>query len=95
MARIVMIPATQRFEEIQSIVEYQQTPNSQGCVRVTIGVLNEEGVFLTPQNFESYEIYGDDYNELIGPPTAWALDKPIGTYRNEDLWHFVDKYRNL
>jgi hypothetical protein len=38
-------------------------------------------------------IDGANYTELNGPPTSWAPDKPTGTYRNQDLWHFIDILR--
>jgi hypothetical protein len=89
MPRQVTIPAETIYEDIQSLNEYPE----QEIVRVVVGSTDSEGVFLVPQQFNTYEIQGDMYTELVGPPTSWAPDKPDGTYRNEDLWHFIDLLR--
>jgi hypothetical protein len=90
MPRDVTIPAETIYEDIQSLQEYPE----QQIVRVVVGVTDAQGVFLVPQQFKAYEIYGDMYTELVGPPTSWAPDKPTGTYRNQDLWHFIDILRS-
>jgi hypothetical protein len=87
--REINIPAQQVFEEIKSIEEIP--PHS---VMVMVGKTNENGEFIVPQAFEIYMIEGDNYTELNGPPQAWATEKPTGTYRNSDLWHFIDILRN-
>jgi len=88
MSRTTTIPAISVTEDINGIVE---TPNQ--SVRVVIGLLDANGNWLLNQNMQTYIINGADYTELNGPPTSWAPDKPTGTYRNEDLWHYVDKQR--
>lgn len=35
-----------------------------------------------------------DYTELMSGNPAWAPNKPAGTFRKEDLWHFVDLIRS-
>lgn len=89
MPREIDIPAQQVYEEIRSIEEIP--PQS---VMVMVGKTDASGEFLVPQAFSIYMIEGDNYTELNGPPTAWAPDKPDGTYRNQDLWHFIDILRN-
>ena len=86
--REINIPAQQVFEEIRSIEEIP--PQS---VMVTVGKTTENGEFIIPQAFQIYMIEGDNYTELNGPPQSWATDKPTGTYRNSDLWHFIDLLR--
>jgi hypothetical protein len=88
MSRTITIPSTSVTEAINDI---QEIPSI--CVRFLVGQVNERGDFLLNQNFETFIVSGDDYIELNGPPTSWATDKPTGTYRNDDLWHYVDKQR--
>jgi hypothetical protein len=89
MPRESNIPAQQVFEDIRAIEEVP--PQS---VMVMVGKTTESGEFIVPQAYEMYMIQGDMYTELNGPPTSWAPDKPDGTYRNQDLWHFIDILRN-
>jgi len=88
MNRTVTIPSTSVTEAINDI---QEIPNL--CVRFLVGIVDDKGNFLFNQNFQSFIVDGQDYIELNGPPTTWAPDKPTGTYRNDDLWHYVDKQR--
>jgi len=89
MPRESNIPAQQVFEDIRAIEEVP--PQS---VMVMVGKTTESGEFIVPQAYEMYMIQGDMYTELNGPPTSWAPDKPDGTFRNQDLWHFIDILRN-
>lgn len=34
-----------------------------------------------------------DYAELMSANPAWAPEKPGGTFRQQDLWHFVTEIR--
>jgi hypothetical protein len=86
--RTITIPSISVTEDINDIVEI---PNL--SVRFLVGRLDSNNEWIMNQTFESYVVNGDDYKELNGPPTTWATDKPAGTYRNEDLWHYVDKQR--
>ena len=89
MARNITIPSQTVEEEI---VVVEEAVNQ--YVRVVVGILNTDGVtFNTNLGIKEYRIVGDDLVELNGPPTAWSPDKPTGTYRNEDLWHYIDKAR--
>jgi hypothetical protein len=89
MPREINIPSQQVFEEIRTIEEVPSI-----SVRVLVGKTDSNGEFIVPQSYEIYMIEGDMYSELNGPPTDWAADKPSGTYRNQDLWHFIDILRN-
>lgn len=89
MPREIDIPAQQVYEDIRSIEEIPPL-----SVMVMVGKTDASGEFLVPQAFSIYMIDGDMYTELNGPPQSWAPDKPDGTYRNEDLWHFIDILRN-
>ena len=89
MPREINIPAQQVYEDIRTI---EEVPGI--SVRVSVGKTDAAGEFAVPQQYELYMIDGDNYTELNGPPTAWAPDKPDGTYRNQDLWHFIDILRN-
>jgi hypothetical protein len=86
MARDITIPSQTVKEEIVVVEELVNQ-----YVRVVVGVLNQDGkTFNTNMGVKEYRIVGDNLTELNGPATAWAPDKPTGTYRNEDLWHFID-----
>jgi hypothetical protein len=59
-----------------------------------VGFLDSEDKFDLSIPTKEYRIMKNDYQELTGVPTNWAPDKPSGTYRNEDLWHYIDLQRN-
>ena len=88
MARESVIPAQTVREELRTIEEITGL-----MVRVSVGVVDAEGAFIVPQTFTSYEIKDDAFAELMSAGPAWALNKPAGTYRNEDLWIFIDRKR--
>ena len=88
MARERVVPTRTVLEGIRSIEEYTGE-----MVRVLVGEVTAAGVFVVPQQFTIYEIKGDDFAELMSAGPAWAPDKPAGTYRNEDLWVFIDRER--
>lgn len=89
MPRQIEIPAQFVYEDIRSI---EEVPGI--SVNVMVGKTDSTGEFIVPQQFSLYMIDGANYVELNGPPTSWAPDKPDGTYRNEDLWHFIDILRS-
>jgi hypothetical protein len=89
MPREINIPAETVYEDIRTI---EEVPNI--SVNVMVGKTTSTGEFIVPQQYELYMIDGANYIELNGPPTSWAPDKPTGTFRNEDLWHFIDILRN-
>jgi hypothetical protein len=89
MPREITIPASTVQEDIYLIEEAVGV-----AVRVLVGVLNSEGQFDLSTPTKEYRILHEMYTELNGPPTSWAPDKPNGTYRNDDLWHFIDILRN-
>lgn len=86
--RTVVIPEQTVLEDIGVIDE---TPGHQ--VRFTVGKKEANGNWVIPQEFQIFVVAGEQYTELNGPPLDWCPDKPIGTYRNEDLWHYVDMAR--
>lgn len=88
MARQSSIPAQIVHEDIRAVEEYPGT-----LVRVMTGIVDDSGVFLVPQQFSTYEIKDDDLAELMSESPAWAPGKPADTYRNEDLWVFIDRIR--
>ena len=88
MSRTITIPSTSVTEDINDI---QEIPGV--CVRFLVGNKDSNGNWILGQNMQTFIVNGDDYKELNGPPTSWAPDKPTGTYRNDDLWHYVDLQR--
>lgn len=93
MPRESIIPQQIVREEIRSLQEFPAALNEPGRVSVMVGRVDGAGAFVLPQTFESYTIEGENFAELTGAATPWAPDKPIGTYRNSDLWHFIDLLR--
>lgn len=93
MPRTSTRPAETVSEEIRGVEEFPAHGVTPGIVRVLVGRVDESGSFIVPQQFQTYLIEGAQYDELCGPATDWAPDKPAGTYRNEDLWHFIDLQR--
>jgi hypothetical protein len=87
--RTVVIPEQTVLEDIGVIDE---SPGNQ--VRFTVGKKKDNGNWVVPQEFQIFVVAGEQYVELNGPPLDWCPDKPIGTYRNEDLWHYVDLARS-
>jgi len=86
--RTVVIPERTVTEDISLIDE---TPGVQ--VRFLVGQRESNGNWVVLQQFETFIVSGEQYAELNGPPLSWCPDKPVGTYRNEDLWHYVDMAR--
>lgn len=87
--RTVVIPETTVTEDINLI---EEAPGVQ--VRFLVGKKEANGNWVVPQEFQIFVISGEQYTELNGPPLDWCPDKPVGTYRNEDLWHYVDLARS-
>jgi hypothetical protein len=88
MSRKITIPEQTVLEDISQIDE---TPNVQ--VRFTVGKKDDNGNWIVPQQFQIFIVAGEQYTELNGPALDWCPDKPTGTYRNQDLWHYVDLTR--
>lgn len=86
--RTVVIPSTTVTEDISQI---EETPGLQ--VRFLVGRKDENGNWIVPQEFQIFIVSGEQYVELNGPALDWCPDKPVGTYRNQDLWHYVDLAR--
>lgn len=90
MSRNVTIPAKAVVEDIMSL---EEAPGS--YVRVLVGVRMPDGDgFDLSLGVQEYRVEGDDLTMLTGPETELLPGKPAGTYRNQDLWYFVDKQRN-
>jgi hypothetical protein len=85
MPREIAVPAQTYREEIRSIEEFPPFGVTRGIVRAMVGRVDESGHFIIPQRFETYQIEGDDYDALVAA---------TGTYKNDDLWPFIDKLRN-
>jgi hypothetical protein len=86
MPREINIPAKQVRQEIQSIQEFPESK----LINVVVGVIDDEGKFVNPQQFQTYRILDDMYIELNSANPLWNTSKPAGTYFNDDLWHFID-----
>ncbi len=91
--REVTIPSKTFFEEVRSLEEFVGTEGTPGMVKVAVARCDERGRFLgIPATM--YSIEGEDYQKLVGDGEGWATPgKPVGTYRNEDLWYFIDAIR--
>ncbi|NKE64512.1 hypothetical protein RAMLITH_01655 [Ramlibacter sp. RBP-2] len=93
MPRIISVPAQTLRLEIRALQEVPASPREPGYVRVDVGRVDDAGAFIIPQQFETYEIRGKMFEALVGPAAEWAPDKPDGTYRNDDLWYFMDRIK--
>jgi hypothetical protein len=87
--RTTIIPSSTIIEDIGNI---EEVPGE--LVRFLVGKRESNGNWIIPQQFETFLVANEQYTELNGPPQSWCPDKPTGTYRNEDLWHYVDLQRN-
>ena len=87
--RTTNIPSSTVNEDIGIIEEV-----SGEKVRFLVGKKDENGNWAVNQQFQEFIVNGQDYIDLNGPPLSWCPDKPTGTYRNDDLWHYVDLQRN-
>lgn len=90
MPRETTIPAQIVREDIRSVEEY---PNE--FIRVMVGIVDAGGAFIVPQEFSIYEITNENFAELMSADPEWAPGKPAGTFRNDDLWIFIDRLRNV
>ncbi len=55
-----------------------------------------KSVFMPAQQaVQRYRVEGADYEELMSASPAWAPNKPVGVFRHDDLWHYIDKYRAM
>lgn len=88
MPREIEIPATVTLEDICTVEEVVGH-----AVRISVGRVDQDGKFIVPQQFSRYEIVGADFDDLMASSPEWAPNKPAGTYRNEDLWRFIDIIR--
>lgn len=91
--RPIVIPAVNAFEEIRMIEEVSPLAGASGYVRVSVATVDVNGAIVSPM-FKSYMIEKGDYAKLTGPVTPDLPGKPVGTYRNEDLWYFIDQQRS-
>jgi hypothetical protein len=80
-SRNVTVPQSAAVETINDFTEY---PGRSVTVRV----------FRDGDPHSSYLIDGAEYQQLLGDGAGWAAPgKPLGTFRNEDLWYFIDHKR--
>lgn len=86
MSREITIPAQQLTQEIQSLKESPLDKE----IYIVVGNINEHGAFVVPQQFKTYYIRDEMYDELNSANPSWNPTKPAGTYFNDDLWHFID-----
>lgn len=90
MTRLTEFPAQTIRERIRVVEHYPPYGPTHGIVKVTIGVVNADGAFIEGRQ-RSVMIEGRAYTLLIGPPQPWCPDKPVGTWRTEDLWPLIDE----
>lgn len=74
-------------EEIISICEYRQG----GFIGVSVAKYDINNNNIANEN---YAITGDNYKILMSANPSFAPQKPADEYRDEDLWHIIDKIRN-
>ena len=86
MSRQITIPAQQLTQEIQSLKESPLDKE----IHIIVGNTDADGNFVIPQQFKTYYIRDEMYEELNSANPSWNPTKPAGTYFNDDLWHFID-----
>ena len=91
--RAVTIPAINAYEEIHSIEEYVPAQFTAGSVRVSVRTVDMNGVIVKGVPLKQYTIKDADYHKLTGPAVPDIPGKPAGTFRNQDLWFFIDQMR--
>lgn len=77
----------------EDIAEYYHNVVT-GNVKVSVGtgiIQDNEFKFLQPQTYETYEISGETYEQLIAADEKTG--KPYGTFRKDDLWGYIDQIR--
>lgn len=77
----------------EDIAEYYHNVVT-GNVKVSVGtgiIQDNEFKFLQPQTYETYEISGETYEQLIAADEKTG--KPYGTFRKDDLWDYIDQIR--
>lgn len=75
----------------EDIAEYYHNVVT-GNVKVSVGIIQDnEFKFLQPQTYETYEISGETYEQLIAADEKTG--KPYGTFRKDDLWDYIDQIR--
>lgn len=82
-----IIPETQVNEHIYSI--FHQIGK---FVLVSIQELDENG--NPGHQIKTIEIADEYYKELLSDSPEWAIGKPQGHFRLEDIWKLVDKMRH-
>lgn len=93
MKRQRVIPEQVVEEEVNA---YTVTPDS---IHIAVGVGARNGesfVFNEGQEYETITVAGQDFKDLLDQDGG--IDKPLpgkpsGTFRKDDLWHFIDKER--
>lgn len=76
----------------EDIVSYEcNYPGKFVKVLIAVGTINAEGIFVPydNQNYEYILIDNDNFDNLM----AETHTKPIGVFRKDDLWKFVDEHR--
>jgi hypothetical protein len=96
MPRTITIPQREVRQDIHTLEEFPPRLNAAGevvtpgSVNVTVGAIDDNGQWIE-STLRLVVIALVDYDELCADePPDWAPDKPAGTYRNDDLWHFID-----
>jgi len=84
-----VVPVTSPEEKIRCVMHY---PDSHMEIHVGVGETQPDGsfIFTIPQQFTVVYVRDVDYTELLSANPVWAVGKPAGTFRQEDLWAFID-----
>ncbi len=85
--RTYKIPARTVHE---AIISLEERPADR-IINVQIQAVDKAGQAISGAAPRLVQIDGDSYTALIADDGGELLPgKPAGTYRNEDLWHFID-----
>jgi len=74
-----------------SISKFTHQKGSMVFIEYLTGTVDANGVF-TNDNFPplNYTIMGAQYAALMSANPSWATTKPAGTFREQDLWYFIN-----
>ena len=74
-----------------SILRFTHNKGISVFVEYLTGTVDVNDVF-TNDNFPAlnYTIMSNQYAELMSANPSWATTKPAGTFREQDLWYFIN-----
>jgi hypothetical protein len=96
MSYTITVPQRELRLEIKSIEELPPMAGNLGVITIRVGAVDTDGQWVDSYDTQTVQIDGARYDVLVADsPPDWAPDKPAGTYRNADLWHYITELLGL